>query len=379
MKKILAVVMVVTMLFTLTLTGCGKSKETTTTNNQTTTQAPAEKPLKVVLILNGTLGDKSFFDSADNGMKLIKQEYGDKVETKTIEMTYDQSKWEPTLQDVSEQDWDIVILGTWQMTEYLEKIAPQHPEKKYIIFDTSVNYDNGNLSNVYSIEYKQNEGSFLAGALAAKVTTSTMPKANDKKIIGFLGGMDIPVINDFLVGYIQGAKYVDKDIKVAISYIGDFADSAKGKEMALAQYDQGADIGFNVAGQAGLGQLDAAKDKGRYAIGVDSDQALQFASDPAKADLITTSVLKRVDNSLLRAVKMHKEGTIKYGTREQLGFKEECIGLADNEYYKKIVPEEFRKLMDELKAKVVSGEIVVDSALGMDTNKLNEIRNSVKP
>lgn len=376
MKRFLSFMTVAVMILALTLTGCGKKEPAP---SEPTGNDAAEDPLKIVLILNGTLGDKSFFDSADAGMKLIKDEFGDKVETKTIEMTYDQSKWEPTLMDVSEQDWDVIILGTWQMTEYLEKIAPDHPEKKYIIFDTSVNYDNGDFSNIYSIEYKQNEGSFLAGALAAKITTSTMPQANPEKIIGFLGGMDIPVINDFLVGYIQGAKYVEKDIKVAVSYIGDFADSAKGKEMALAQYNQGADIGFNVAGQAGLGQLDAAKEKNKYAIGVDSDQALQFASDPAKANLITTSVLKRVDNSLLRAIKMHFEGTAPYGKKESLGFKEECIGLADNEYYQKLVPEEYRTLMKDLTEKVVSGEIVVDSALGMETDKLNEIRKSVQP
>ncbi|EIV99402.1 nucleoside-binding protein [Thermoanaerobacter thermohydrosulfuricus] len=377
MKKFLTILTLLLLVLAMTLTACGKANNAP--EKQNTTSTNAEKPLKVVLLINGTLGDKSFFDSANHGMELIKQEYGDKVVTKTIEMSYDQSKWEPTLQDVSEQDWDIIIVGTWQMTEYLEKIAPQYPDKKYIIFDTSVDYSKGNLSNVYSILYKQNEGSFLAGALAAKIADSNMPLVTGKKLIGFLGGMDIPVINDFLVGYIQGAKYVDKDIKVAISYIGDFSDSAKGKELALAQYDQGVTIGFNVAGQAGLGQLDAAKEKNRYVIGVDSDQALLFSSDPAKANLIVTSVLKRVDNSLLRAIKMYKEGTLKFGESESLGLKEQAVGLADNEYYRKIVPEEFRKFVEDLKVKIINGEIKVDSALGMDTNKLNEIRNSVKP
>ncbi len=101
-----------------------------------------------------------------------------------------------------------------------------------------------------------------------------MPLANKQKVIGFLGGMDIPVINDFKVGYEQGVKYIDPSIQVLVSYVGSCQDAAKGKELALAQYDQGADIGFNVAGQAGLGLLDAAKDKKRYAIGVDSDQYL---------------------------------------------------------------------------------------------------------
>lgn len=378
MKKIIALTIILSLLVTVMLTGCGKSSNVS--NEQSADVSSKEKPLKIVLLINGTLGDKSFFDSANHGMELIKQEYGDKVITKVIEMSYDNSKWEPTLQDVSEQDWDIIIVGTWQIAEYLEKIAPQYSEKKYIIFDTSVDYAKGDLSNVYSILYKQNEGSFLAGALAAKIANSNMPLVTGKKLIGFLGGMDIPVINDFLVGYIQGAKYVDKDIKVAISYIGDFSDSAKGKELALAQYQQGVAIGFNVAGQAGLGQLDAAKEMNRYVIGVDSDQAMLFAeSDPAKANLIVTSMLKRVDNSLVRAIKLYKEGTLKFGQAEALGLKEDAVGLADNEYYRKLVPEEIRQYIEELKLKIINGEIKVDSALGMDTNKLNEIRNSVKP
>ncbi|HBT50228.1 MAG: Putative ABC-type transport system, periplasmic component/surface lipoprotein [Caldanaerobacter subterraneus] len=378
MRKIIVFAVILSLMFIFGLTGCGKNSEVS--KEQTTVADSKEKPLKIVLLINGTLGDKSFFDSANHGIELIKKEYGDKVITKVIEMSYDNSKWEPTLQDVSEQDWDIIIVGTWQMAEYLQKLAPQYPEKKYIIFDTSVDYSKGNLSNVYSILYKQNEGSFLAGALAAKIANSNMPLVTGKKLIGFLGGMDIPVINDFLVGYIQGAQYVDKDIKVAISYIGDFSDSAKGKELALAQYQQGATIGFNVAGQAGLGQLDAAKEMKRYAIGVDSDQALLFAeSDPEKANLIVTSMLKRVDNSLLRAIKLYKEGNLKFGEAEALGLKEEAVGLADNEYYRKLVPEDIRQFIEDLKTKIINGEIKVDSAFGMDTNKLNEIRNAVKP
>ena len=314
MKKLLVLLMCMLVIVGMLFVGCKAEEEAVKEVKEEVAEKPAEVDvLKIVLLLNGNLGDKSFFDSADNGMKMLKEEYGDKIETRTIEMSYDETKWEPTLLDVSEEDYDIIIVGTWQITEMLEAAAPMYPDNKYVIFDTAVNYAGGDFSNVYSIGYKQNEVSFVAGALAAKVTVSDMPLANKDKVVGFLGGMDIPVINDFLVGYIEGVQYVDKDIKVAISYIGSFSDSPKGKEMALAQYNQGADIGFNVAGQAGLGQLDAAKDVQRYAIGVDSDQALIFVdSDPEKANLITTSALKRVDNSLFRAVTMHMEGTAPY-------------------------------------------------------------------
>ncbi len=337
-----------------------------------------EDKVKVVLLLNGNLGDKSFFDSANAGVLRAEEELG--VEVKVIEMGLDQSKWEPALADVSTQDYDLIIVGTWQMTEYLEKIAPQHPDKRYIIFDTAVDYTKADLSNVYSILYKQNEGSFLAGALAAMVTTSDMPLANPEKLIGFLGGMDIPVINDFLVGYIEGAKYVEPDIKVAISYVGSFGDPAKGKEMALAQYQMGVDIGFNVAGETGLGQLDAAKEMNRYALGVDSDQALLFKdSDPEKAGLIVTSMLKRVDNSLYRAIDLYLKGELPFGEAESLGLAEEAVGLADNEYYRQLTTEEMRQTLAEIEAKILSGEITVSTAFGMDSAELDALRNSVRP
>lgn len=373
MKKLILVITVLSLIFSFGLVGCGGNDQEPATDEGTA------ESLKIALLLNGTLGDKSFFDSADNGLKMIQEKYGDAVETKTIEMTYDETKWRPTLEDVSDEDWDIIIVGTWQMQEMLQEIAPLYPEKKYIIFDTAVDYENFELENVYSINYKQNEGSFLAGALAAKVTNSDMELANPDKKIGFLGGMDIPVINDFLVGYIEGAQYVDEDIQVEISYIGNFDDSAKGKELALAQYGMGVDIGFNVAGQAGLGQLDAAKEQGRYAIGVDSDQALLFAeSDADKANLIVTSMLKRVDNSLVRAIDLHFEGTLPYGSAENLGFAEGAVGLADNEYFNTLVSEELRGELKDLEDKIINGEITVSTAIGMSTEELNEIKDSVK-
>jgi basic membrane protein A len=323
----------------------------------------AAPKLKVVLYVNGTLGDKSFFDSANRGVLKAAKELP--ITVKVIEGTYDSSRWEPDLAQLCEGDWDLIIAGTWQLQEALEKFAPQYPNKKFITYDTSVTYSKGGLGNVYSILYKQNEGSFLVGALAAMVTNSNMPLANKQKVIGFLGGMDIPVINDFKVGFEQGAKYVEPSIQVLVSYVGSFQDAAKGKELMMAQYDQGADIGFNVAGQAGLGLLDAAKDKKRYAIGVDSDQYMLFKdSDPVKASYIVTSMQKNVDNSLYRAIKGTLDGTIKYGAAEALGFKEGGISLSENENYLKLVPADMRAKIAALQKKLVSGEIKVDTAFG---------------
>lgn len=355
MKKVLYVLLVVLLaLSVLGLAACKKKEEAA---------ALAEKKLRVVLYINGTLGDKSFFDSAHRGVEKATVDFG--ITTKTIEGTYEQANWEPDITQLAEGEWDIVIAGTWQLVDYLQEIAPKHPEKIFITYDTSVDYSKGDLDNVYSILYAQNEGSFLVGALAALVTTSDMPKANPQKVVGFLGGMDIPVINDFKVGYTQGAKYIDPDVNVLVSYANSFSDSAKGKELVLAQYEQEADISFNVAGQTGIGLLDAAKDKDRYAIGVDSDQYFLYKdTDPAMAANIVTSMMKNVDDSLYRAIKLHLEGNLPVGEAEVLGIAEGGVGVADNENYRKLIPDEFRNQIKELEEKIVSGEIAVDTAIG---------------
>jgi len=334
--------------------------------------------LKVALLINGTLGDKSFFDSAARGIKMAKEKLG--IKATVIEMGYDQSAWRPTLEDIADQDYDVIIVGTWQMQEILEDVAPMYPEKKFIIFDTTVDYSKGDLDNVYSILYKQNEGSFLAGALAAMITTSGMEKTNPQPVIGFLGGMDIPVINDFLVGYIEGAKYINPDIKVIISYAGAWNDPAKGKELVLAQYRQGADISFNVAGETGIGLLEAAKEMDRWAIGVDSDQALIVEEkDPEMAWHIVTSMMKNVDLSIYRALKLTIEGKCPFGKAEALGIAEKGVGIANNKYYEKLVPKKFRDKIKEIEKLILEGKIKVDTAFGMPREKLDEIRNSVRP
>ncbi len=336
------------------------------------------KPLKVALLLNGNLGDKSFFDSAGRGLEMAIKQLG--IQGKIIEASYKQENWRPYLEDLSDQDYDIIIVGTWQMQEILEEVAPLNPDKKYFIFDTSVDYSKPGLNNVYSILYKQNEGSFLVGALAALITTSGMPKTNPEPVIGFLGGMDIPVINDFLVGYIEGAKYINPNIKVLISYVGSFNDPAKGKELSLAMYRQGADIIFNVAGNTGIGLLEAAKEADRWAIGVDSDQALIYEStDIEIAKRIVTSMMKNVDISILRGIKLHMEGKLTYGKAEALGISEGGVGVADNKYYRELVPEQFRNKIKEIEDKITKGEIKVSTIFGMSQDDLNKLRMSVKP
>lgn len=372
MKKILSLLLVVMMIFSLTACAQGEKP------------AADGKQYKAALLLNGTLGDKSFFDSANSGLQKLKDELGaDKFDFKVEQMgatPADEPKWEPTLLEYCDGgEYDVIIIGTWQMIDALEKASEQFPDQKFIFFDETYNFDERvNNKNIYNVLYKQNEVSFLVGAAAAMMTTSEELENVDPatKNIGFLGGMENPIINDFLVGYIQGAKEVEPDVKVAIAYVGDFYDSAKGKELALAQYQSGGvDVGYNVAGAAGLGQIEAAVDAKKYAFGVDSDQA---ALMPEKAHVIPTSALKNVGNSIYRAILLDLEGKLEYGKVESLGFAEGGVELVKDAHYEEMLPEEIRTKLDELEQKIISGDIVVDTALGKSTEEIQAIKDSVK-
>jgi len=309
------------------------------------------KKIKVIDFMNGLQGDKSFFDSAARGISIAEADFG--LEVKTIEASYDHASWQPALEyAASHEDYDILITGTEQMSPILQTVAAKHPDKKFILYDASVNYTACDCRNVYSIRYKQNEGSYLAGVYAALMSKSGT--------IGVIGGQNIPVINDFLVGYEQGAKDARADIKILKSYSGGWNDPASGREIALEMYRQGADIVFQVAGETGMGVFQAALESGGYAIGVDSDQALLMEeTEPEKAKLILTSMMKNVDNGLYRALKLYGEGRLSFGQAEDLGLREGGVGLARNKYFQAATPLEVRLEVDRAEREIVEGKITV--------------------
>ena len=340
-------------------------------NSEKTTKDEHTKE-RVILLIPGNLGDKSFFDSAAAGMELIEKNLN--CETKIVEAGTDSTKWQPALLDAIDGNWDVIISGN-SMTELMNKLAEENPKQHFINFDASLT---DTPSNVHSMFYATNDIGYLAGVCAALVTNSKLPLANEQQTIGFLGGLDIPGINDFLVGYIEGAKKINPNINVLISYAGTFTDPAKGKELSIVQYDAGADIIYNVAGGTGLGIMDAAKMKNRYAIGVDSDQALLFEiTDAKKAEHIVTSTVKRIDLAIADAIKQELNGTLSYGTYTVLGLKEGAVGLAKNKYYNSILTDEIKNKINIIEEQCKNGEIKISSAFGMSTDEINAIRESV--
>jgi basic membrane protein A len=340
----------------------------------------AEDPARVILVVNGALGDRSFFDSAARGMQMIEDKYGDAVETEVLEIGDDPSGWEPALLDVSEGDWDLIVGGTFSMSEVFGAVAEQYPDNSYVLFDASLPNDDGRYDNIYMIEYKQNEGSYLGGMLAASLLASGAIPAEAGSALGFTGGMDIPVINDFLVGYIAGAQAITPDIKVAVSYIGSFTDAAKGKEVGLAQFRDGVALSFVAASQAGLGQIQAAAEDGRFILGVDSDQeAVLRESDAARADTVVSSVLKNVDVSLLRAYDLWIAGELPFGQVEKVGLAEGAVGLVETGAMARLADQGTRDAIAEAARAIQAGEIAVPTAFGMEQDVLDALREQVRP
>jgi basic membrane protein A len=231
-------------------------------------------------------------------------------------------------------------------------------------------------ANVYSVGYSQNEGSFLAGVYAGAMTISGLDGFNDEPIIASIGGQDIPIINDFVVAYEQGACLVNPESVNISQYVsGDdgWENPARGKEITLAVYEQGADIVFNVAGGSGHGMFEAALEQEHYAIGVDSDQAaLYLDSNPELAERILTSMEKRVDNSLYRAIELYLAGELEIGAFEVLGIEEGGVELSDNEIYQEATPDNIKELITAVEEAVVNGDITVNSAFGEEPTPVGQ-------
>jgi basic membrane protein A len=342
--KVLAIALASALL--VLLAGCG--------GGATEGQGGGKEPLRVALVLHGNLGDRSFFDSAASGVRRAEKELG--VDADIIEAGTDRARWQPALADAADQDYDVIIVGTFEMNEFLTEIAPQYPDKKFILFDDVVDYGSGCCDNVYSIQYKTSDAAYLAGYAAAKKTKT------DK--LGVILGADGGPILEFATGFEQGATAGNRNAKVLRAVANTFTDPAKGKELALAQMRQGADIVFPIAGGTGIGALQAVRDQNELAIGVDSDQAAIFAkTDPAQAEVIMTSVLKNVGQSLYLALEGTIDGSTPYGRSQTLGLADGAVGIAENRYYKKLVPEGVRREVDHLRQRIIDGDIKVRSAL----------------
>ena len=285
--------------------------------------------------------DKSFNEAAYNGAEAWKAATGGNFTD--LELQNDAQR-EQALRRFAGQGANPIVMAGFSWTAALTAVAPEFPDTNFVVIDTVVD-----APNVQSILFDEHTGSFLVGALAAmKSTTGT---------VGFIGGMDVPIIHKFYCGYAQGAKAVNPDVKLIENYTGTtpaaWNDPVTAGELAKAGVDAGADVIFAAAGGSGLGVLQAMKDAGKYSIGVDSNQNyLQPGS-------VLTSMLKRVDVAVQTALtEAGDDATFKPGVTI-LGLGNDGVGYAVDDNNKDLVSAEDIAKLDELKAKIISGEITV--------------------
>ena len=295
----------------------------------------------------GGRGDKSFNDAAYAGLEAAQKELG--IQFTTLE-TSEGADREAQLRQLAAGPARIVFGVGFLFTDDIKALAKEFPDKKFACVDYTVNPGDTLPPNLVALKFKEEEGSYLVGALAALLSKS--------KKIGFVGGMEIPLIRKFQAGYVAGAKAADPKVEVLVKYAGNtgnaFKDPTKGKELALAEYHAGADIIYHASGSTGLGVFEAGRELKKLAIGVDSDQ---YDEAPG---VVLTSMVKVVDKAVLETIRAVKDGTFQGGVRT-FGLADDGVKWVYDDRNKALIPDAVKAQVDSLQAKIVRGEIVAPS------------------
>jgi basic membrane protein A len=302
--------------------------------------ASAQKFQPAIVFDFGGKFDKSFNEAAYNGAERFKNETG--IAYREFEIT-NEGQREQVLTNMIRRGASIIVGVGFAQRSAMENVAKQHPDAKFTIIDAVID-----LPNVQSVVFREHEGSYLVGMIAAMASKTGK--------IGFVGGMDIPLIRKFALGYTEGAKYAKPDIEIFQNMTGTtpaaWNDPVRGAELARSQFDRGADVVYAAAGATGLGVLQAAKDAGKLSIGVDSNQ------NHLHPGSVLTSMVKRVDLAVYDAFKHTQDGTWKGGV-VSLGLMEDSVAYALDENNDKLVTPEMRAKVDQAKADIVAGKIKV--------------------
>jgi basic membrane protein A len=320
--------------------GCGEDEEEPSGGGGASGQSEEKPAIKVGLVTDiGGLNDRSFNQLANEGLERAKSELGVEGQAVTSESNAD---YVPNLSRLAQQQYDLVIGVGFLMAEAINTVATKFPDTNFAIIDFSQAGLKNKPTNVRGLLFKENEAGYLVGYLAALVTQE---KGGDT-VLSSVGGQKIPPVDAYIAGYQAAAKKVDAGFETLNGYSQDFVDQAKCKEIALNHIAEGAQVVFQVAGQCGLGALDAAKEKGVLGIGVDADQGYL-------GDHILTSAQKKVDVAVFETAQSVQDGAFAGGEDQIFDLKNDGVGLgklnADGE--------PFADQMEEIKQQIIDGEI----------------------
>ncbi|MEI6309910.1 MAG: BMP family ABC transporter substrate-binding protein [bacterium] len=309
-------------------------------------QAP--KTDKVAYLINGAVGDQAFYDSGQLGIDQLAKEYGN--ETRTIEAKFDAARYELSLQEAVNYA-DVVFVISYGFEDQLKGYANKYAGKIFINLDTVVE---NSKKTITSVDFIEEESAYLAGVVAGLTTLDTaIPGINSEKIIGAVGGDVDPVVSAFVFAYTNGALSIDPHIKVETEYLGSWEDTAKGKQAALQLYDRKADIVFQIAGAAGLGVLQAAGERGLYAIGVDANQ------NDKVPGYVVASDIKNVGKAIYEVFKTIKDGSYKPGTVSRYGLASGGVDI-DFSAQKQVLPQSIQDKVMAVRQQIIDGALKVE-------------------
>ncbi|MFD1645639.1 BMP family lipoprotein [Haloarchaeobius litoreus] len=330
-----------------------ESGDGTATETEDDSNAGADVNVGMVYATGG-LGDKSFNDMARQGALQAEEELGISFDQAQPEQNSDFS---PAQRQFAESgDYDLISCIGFAQTDALTQNADRYSDQHFQIVDSVV--DTGNVASYVFMEH---EGSFQVGHLAGLLTSQSFEAGQgsttgDSTNVGFVGGLDVPLIRKFQAGYEAGVEYANEDVDVQTSYVGSFNDAATAREAALSMYDSGADIVYHAAGASGLGVFQAAQERGKFAIGVDADQS---RSEPDFADWILASMVKRVDTAVYTAIESEVDGEFGGGSVTTLGLESDGVACVYGEALGDAIPQDVKDQIAASRQAIIDDEISV--------------------
>lgn len=335
----------IVLILALALVGCGK---TATPTPAPTANEPVKKEFKVGLVTDvGGLNDHSFNFLANKGLEKAVKDLGVK---KAVVESKQMTDYETNLSRFAQDKYNLIIAVGFLMQDAVAKVSKDYPDTKFMIIDSSIT----DRPNVASAMFKTEQCGYLVGVMSGLLEKAPgIPNAKGKNTVGLVGGMKIPPVDDYIAGFIQGAKSVNPDIKIDLKYTNKFDDPALGKQTALSQIAGGADIVFHIAGGTGSGVIDAAKEKNVYAIGVDADQNYMAPEN------VITSALKGMDVATFDIIKGAMEDKFKSGNIF-FDLSNNGVGFATPT---KVVPKDIVDKVNDTAKQIKEGKITVTTKI----------------
>jgi len=319
-------------------------------------------PARVGIVYSdGGLGDNSFNDAAQQGLLQAEAEFGIEYNEAEPDGAGEFGRFQQRYASSTDPAYDLVSCIGFNQGDALSETAPQYPDQDFMVVDTTVEE-----SNVASYLFREEEGSFLMGVLAARLSETDFSAGAgatdpDSTNVGFVGGIDSPVIRRFQAGFEAGVAYASDDVGVTTSYVGSYADPSGGQEAALSMYQSGADIVYHAAGATGVGVFQAAQAEGRFAFGVDQDQSI---TEESFADVILASMVKRVDTAVYESIANVIDDEHQGGKTVALGLESNGVECVYGAEIGDQVPDEIVTAVADAREEIIAGNIDVPDTTG---------------